>query len=81
LNLIRQIQKITLRQKWYDSDNATLQMALMRLVCTDDERRKLAINYTELTAKDGKNLAIGGIFTIAPVSTSVILISLSTPHL
>ena len=48
--------KSKLRIKWYNTDNATLQMALMRLVCTDTERRKLAINYTELTGKDGSSL-------------------------
>ena len=45
--------KSALRAKWYKSDNATLQIALMRLVCTDEERRKLAINYQEVTGKDG----------------------------
>jgi len=40
--------KSELRIKWYKSDNATLQLALMRLVCTDMERRKLAINYNEI---------------------------------
>ena len=48
--------KSSLRAKWYKSDNATLQLALMRLVCSDKERRKLAINYTELTGKDGATL-------------------------
>ena len=40
--------KSKLRIKWYKSDNATLQLALMRLVCTDAERRKMAINYNEV---------------------------------
>ena len=48
--------KSALRAKWYKSDNATLQIALMRLVCTDEERRKLAINYQEVTGKDGEKL-------------------------
>ena len=48
--------KIKLRTKWEDSDNATLQLALMRLICSDTERRKLAINYTEITGKDGATL-------------------------
>ena len=48
--------KTSLRSKWYKSDNATLQLALMRLVCNDNERRKLAINYNEHTGKDGENL-------------------------
>ena len=48
--------KSALRSKWYKTDNATLQLALMRLICTDKERRKLAINYNEVTGKDGESL-------------------------
>ena len=50
--------KSSLRAKWYKSDNATLQLALMRLVCTDSERKKLAINYNEHTGKDGEPLKV-----------------------
>lgn len=50
--------KTSLRSKWYKSDNATLQLALMRLVCNDIERRKLAINYNEITGKDGEDMKI-----------------------
>jgi len=39
--------KIKLRKKWEDSDNATLQMALMKLICTDDERKRLSMEYKE----------------------------------
>ncbi len=39
--------KVSLRSKWYNSDNATLQIALMRLTCSTEERKKLAINYIE----------------------------------
>ena len=39
--------KVGLRKKWYDSDNATLQMALYKLTSTDVEHRKLQQNYTE----------------------------------
>ena len=48
--------KASLRAKWYKSDNATLQIALMRLCATDPERRKLAMNYMEHTGRDGKDL-------------------------
>lgn len=48
--------KVSLRSKWYNSDNATLQIALMRLVCSNEERRKLAINYQEITGKDGGSI-------------------------
>lgn len=39
--------KVGMRKKWNDSDNATLQLSLMKLVCTDDERKKLAMQYNE----------------------------------
>jgi len=45
--------KVGLRSKWYKSDNPTVQLALYRLTCEDDERRKLAMNYQEVTGKDG----------------------------
>jgi hypothetical protein len=45
--------KTSLRSKWYKSDNATLQIALMRLACNDEERRKLAVNYTEHSGDGG----------------------------
>ena len=50
--------KTNLRAKWYKSDNATLQMALMKLVCTNEERRKLAMNYTEIAGKDGEGIGL-----------------------
>jgi len=39
--------KLKLRKKWESSDNATLQMALMKLICTDDERKRLSMEYKE----------------------------------
>lgn len=40
-------QKVKMRKKWGDSDNATLQMALMKLISTDEERKRLAVSYIE----------------------------------
>lgn len=48
--------KVGLRSKWYKSDNPTVQLALYRLTCEEDERRKLAMNYQELTGAGGKDL-------------------------
>jgi hypothetical protein len=45
-----------LLQKWIAGDNATLQIAAMRLICTPEERRLLNQNYIELTGKGGKDL-------------------------
>lgn len=50
--------KVSLRSKWYASDNATLQIALMRLTCSTEERKKLAINYIEqdVTTTEAKQI-------------------------
>jgi len=34
--------KVSLRQKWYQSDNATLQMGLMKLIGSEDEAARLS---------------------------------------
>jgi hypothetical protein len=44
-------QKLKLRKKWADSDNATLQMGLMKLITTDEERKRLATSYMETKQK------------------------------
>jgi hypothetical protein len=43
--------KSSMRSKWYKSDAPALQMALMKLICTDDERKKLSMQYTENETK------------------------------
>lgn len=63
--------KVGLRSKWYKSDNPTVQLALYRLTCEEDERRKLAMNYQELTGKDGKDLA-GSAIIFQDISGKVI---------
>jgi predicted DNA-binding transcriptional regulator AlpA len=40
--------KVSMRKKWHDSENATLQMGLMKLICTNEERKKLSISYSEV---------------------------------
>ena len=47
LELNRTELKVSMRSKWYKSESATLQLALMKLISTDEERRKLSINYNE----------------------------------
>lgn len=39
--------KVSMRSKWYKSDNPTLQMGLMKLLATETERRRLAMEYRE----------------------------------
>jgi len=46
----------SLKNKWYKSENPTLQLALFKTICSDEERKKLAMNYTELTGANGKDL-------------------------
>lgn len=46
--------KVSMRNKWYRSDNATLQMALMKLIGTDTERKLLSMNYIDHTTKGEK---------------------------
>jgi len=33
--------KVSMRNKWYQSENATLQVALMKMIATDDEAHRL----------------------------------------
>ena len=43
--------KVGLRKKWFDSDNATTQMALYKLCSTEIEHKKLQQNYSDVTTK------------------------------
>lgn len=40
--------KTSLRSKWYQSDNATLQLALMKLLSSPEELRKLSMQHTAI---------------------------------
>ena len=56
--------KVSMRSKWYKSNAPALQMALMKLICTDEERRKLSMTQTDITTQGEKiqniiNLGIG----------------------
>ncbi len=39
--------KVSMRKKWFDSDNATLQMGLYKLLSTTEEHKKLQQTYSE----------------------------------
>jgi hypothetical protein len=41
--------KVSMRSKWYKSNAPALQMALMKLIATPEELRKLSMNHTDLT--------------------------------
>jgi hypothetical protein len=49
--------KVSMRAKWHKSDAPALQMALMKIICTDEERKKLSMNHTDVTT-DGKEINV-----------------------
>jgi len=50
--------KQKMKRKWLESDASALQIALMRLICTDEERQKLAMNYNQSEIKVTKPIII-----------------------
>ena len=40
--------KVSMRSKWYKSNSPALQMALMKLIATPEELRKLSMNHSIL---------------------------------
>lgn len=49
----RSVMKQTLRYKWANSENATLQISLFKLLATEEERMALSINYQDVRSGDG----------------------------
>ena len=47
LNLNRTELKVSMRSKWYKSNAPALQMALMKLIATPEELRKLSMQFVE----------------------------------
>lgn len=47
--------KVSMRSKWYKSNAPALQMALMKLICNDEERRHLSMIQTDVTT-NGKEI-------------------------
>ena len=48
--------KSSMRSKWYKSNAPALQMALMKLIATPEELKRLAMTYQDVTT-DGKPLS------------------------
>jgi hypothetical protein len=46
-------RKKKMRNKWEESDNATLQIAAYKLIAEDDEIAKITMSRVESTGKDG----------------------------
>jgi len=47
LHLNRTSLKVSMRSKWYTSNAPALQMALMKLIATPEELKKLSMQYIE----------------------------------
>lgn len=47
LNQNRTTLKVSMRSKWYTSNSPALQMALMKLIATPEELKKLSMQYIE----------------------------------
>lgn len=48
--------KTSMRKKWYDSDNATLQMGLMKLIASPEEHRRLSQTHQEHSGEITTNI-------------------------
>jgi len=46
--------KVSMRSKWYKSNAPALQMALMKLICTDEERKMLSMTHSDITSNGEK---------------------------
>ncbi len=51
LNLNRTELKISMRSKWYKSNAPALQMALMKLIASPEELKRLSMTYTDNETK------------------------------
>ena len=51
--------KTAMRSKWFKSDNATLQVALMKLICTDEEAHRLNGSKQEIKTTEMKPIFNG----------------------
>jgi len=40
--------KSSMRSKWYKSENATLQVTLMKLIGTDEERKRMSMTHSQV---------------------------------
>jgi hypothetical protein len=63
--------KSSMRSKWYKSDNATLQVALMKMIATDEEAHRLNGSKQEVKQENTfKSLDVNIIDTGIPLSSS-----------
>lgn len=60
--------KQTLKSKWAQSENPTLQIALFKTICSEDERKALSQNYIDHTSKGNE---IKQVFKIGDVEIEI----------
>ena len=46
--------KVKMRKKWEMGDNATTQIALMKLIASEDERKRMSQTYVDMTTDGDK---------------------------
>lgn len=49
--------KVGIRKKWYNSNSPTAQLALYKLICSDEERKALSMEYHDVTT-DGEKIEL-----------------------
>ena len=49
--------KSSMRSKWYKSENATLQVTLMKLIGTDEERKRMSMTHSQVE-QTNKNITV-----------------------
>jgi hypothetical protein len=54
--------KVSMRSKWYKSNAPALQMALMKLIATPEELRKLSMQFVESENKHNVNFDIKALY-------------------
>lgn len=65
LNQNRVEIKVSMRSKWFKSDNPTLQVALMKIIATDEEAHRLNGSRQEVDVKtDGKAMPAATIINL-----------------
>jgi hypothetical protein len=62
--------KVSMRSKWYKSNSPALQMALMKIIATPEELKKLSMHHSDVTT-NGKEIQQNiSILNIDPLSTN-----------
>ena len=56
----------SLLSKWINSNNATLEIAAMRLLADDEERKKLSMTYNDIST-NGENIQLPPVFSKNPL--------------